>query len=106
VDLLGTAGAPIRAPMAGTVTFAGTIAGRGVVVIDHGSYRTTYEPVRATVRRGSLVRAGAVIGTLQAGMSHCAPRVCLHWGLIEGRTYRDPLSLVGSTRIRLLPVGS
>jgi murein DD-endopeptidase MepM/ murein hydrolase activator NlpD len=106
VDLLGSAGAPVRAALGGTVTFAGTIAGRGVVVISHGSSRTTYEPVRATVRTGSLVRTGSSIGTLQTGLSHCAPRICLHWGLIEGDTYGDPLTLLGAGQVRLLPLAS
>jgi murein DD-endopeptidase MepM/ murein hydrolase activator NlpD len=104
VDLLGAAGARVRAAVAGTVTFAGTVAGRGVVVVGHGASRTTYEPVEPTVRRGEDVAAGATIGTLQSGLSHCAPRVCLHWGLIEDDEYRDPLSLLGGGRIRLLPL--
>jgi hypothetical protein len=29
------------------VTFAGLVAGKGVVVIKHGTLRTTYEPVTA-----------------------------------------------------------
>jgi len=73
-------------------------------VVSHGTTRTTYEPVEAGVKRGSVVPAGAVIGTLQTFGSHCAPRVCLHWGLIEGETYRDPLTLVGAGPVRLLPL--
>src|SRR3954449_10514353 len=45
VDLLGQPGQTVRAALAGTVTFAGTLAGRGVVVVSHGATRTTYEPV-------------------------------------------------------------
>ena len=105
VDLLGAAEQPVRAAMGGTVTVAGTIAGRGVVVVSHGTTRTTYEPVQASVHRGDRVRAGAPIGTLQAALSHCAPRICLHWGLIGARGYQDPLGLIRSTRVRLLPLG-
>ncbi|MCZ4498177.1 MAG: peptidase [Marmoricola sp.] len=105
VDLLGSPGQPVRAALAGTVTFAGQLAGRGVVVVDHGGRRTTYEPVRAGVRVGSEVATGQQIGTLQASPSHCAPRSCLHWGLVEGeRRYQDPLSLVGAGPVRLLPL--
>ena len=104
VDLLGSAGAQVRAALPGTVTFAGTIAGRGVVVVDHGASRTTYEPIEPEVRTGQDVAAGAAIGTLQSGLSHCAPRVCLHWGLIEGEEYRNPLTLIGQRRVRLLPL--
>ena len=104
VDLLGTPGSPVRSALAGTVSFAGTIAGRGVLVVDHGRLRTTYEPVRADVRVGDRVGAGAVLGTLQAARGHCPPRACLHWGLVEGETYLDPLGLLGQGPVRLLPV--
>ncbi|MFL6024720.1 MAG: peptidoglycan DD-metalloendopeptidase family protein, partial [Marmoricola sp.] len=103
VDLLGTRGEPVHAALGGRVSFAGTVAGRGVVVVDHGTYRTTYEPVRAAVRIGASVSAGTVIGRLQTGRSHCAPRSCLHWGLVEGGAYHDPLELLGRRRVRLLP---
>jgi murein DD-endopeptidase MepM/ murein hydrolase activator NlpD len=104
VDLLGTPGQEVHAALAGTVSFAGTLAGRGVVVVDHGATRTTYEPVAATVTVGQPVATGAVIGTLQVGMSHCFPRTCLHWGLLRGEEYLDPLSLLGAAPVRLLPL--
>lgn len=106
VDLLGSAGDEVRAALAGTVIFAGPLAGRGVVVISHGTSRTTYEPVAAGVHLGDQVETGSAIGTLQEGLSHCAPRACLHWGLIENGGYEDPLSLLGSGRVRLLPLGT
>lgn len=104
VDLLGSPSQPVRAALAGVVTFAGSIAGRGVVVIGHGATRTTYEPVTAVVSVGSSVSAGQPIGTLQAAPSHCVPRACLHWGWIEAQTYLDPLRLVGAGPVRLLPL--
>jgi murein DD-endopeptidase MepM/ murein hydrolase activator NlpD len=87
------------------VDFAGLVAGKGVVVIRHGAIRTTYEPVTASVLVGSKVRVGDVIGTLSAGESHCSTQTsvsCLHWGLIRGETYLNPLGLV-KKRVRLLP---
>jgi murein DD-endopeptidase MepM/ murein hydrolase activator NlpD len=104
VDLLGHPGQEVRAALAGTVTFAGTLAGRGVVVVSHGASRTTYEPVSPSVAVGDAVPTGGVIGTLQVAVSHCFPRTCLHWGLIEGETYLDPLSLLGLGPVRLLPL--
>lgn len=104
VDLLGSVGQPVLAALPGTVTFAGSIAGRGVVVVGHGATRTTYEPVGGAVAVGTPVAAGSVIGTLQAAPSHCAPRTCLHWGWIRGATYLDPLRLVGAGPVRLLPL--
>ena len=105
VDLAGRAGQPVRAAALGRVSFAGTLAGRGVVVVDHGTTRSTYEPVSPSVTVGDTVAAGAMIGRLQVFGSHCFPASCLHWGLIEGRdNYLNPLSLVGAGPVRLLPL--
>jgi murein DD-endopeptidase MepM/ murein hydrolase activator NlpD len=104
VDLLGRPGQEVHAALAGTVTFAGTLAGRGVVVVDHGGRRTTYEPVDPSVAVGTPVGTGAVIGHLQGGLSHCFPQACLHWGLLRGEEYLDPLSLLGLGPVRLLPL--
>jgi murein DD-endopeptidase MepM/ murein hydrolase activator NlpD len=104
VDLVGAEGESVHSSLAGTVSFAGTVAGRGVVVVDHGSTRTTYEPVLAQVRVGDTVTTGAVIGVLGGGGSHCPPRVCLHWGLRAGEDYLDPLTLVNAGPVRLLPL--
>jgi murein DD-endopeptidase MepM/ murein hydrolase activator NlpD len=104
VDLAGRPGAWIRSSLAGRVSFVGVIAGRGVVVVDHGATRTTYEPVAGVVAEGATVTAGQVIGLLELTGSHCLPSACLHWGWIRGSTYLDPLRLVGGGRaIRLLP---
>ncbi len=104
VDLLGHTRQAVHTSLAGTVTFASRLAGRGVVVVDHGGIRTTYEPVTAKVHVGDQVARGAVIGTLQRAASHCFPRACLHWGLRRGKAYLDPLVLVGAGPIRLLPL--
>lgn len=105
VDLLGRTGEQVRAALAGRVVFAGRIAGRGVVVVDHGGTRTTYEPVHASLAWGSHVLRGEAIGTLELTGSHCFPRACLHWGWLRGTTYLDPLRLVGAGPVRLLPLG-
>lgn len=104
VDLLGRPGQEVHAALAGTVTFAGTLAGRGVVVVSHGDTRTTYEPVAPDVAVGAVVATGAVIGHLETGMSHCFPLTCLHWGLVRAEQYLDPLSLLGHGPVRLLPL--
>ena len=104
VDLLGAPGQEVHAALAGTVTFAGTLAGRGVVVVDHGTTRTTYEPVDPVVGVGEVLPTGGVLGHLETGLSHCFPRTCLHWGLLRGAEYLDPLSLLGWTPVRLLPL--
>jgi hypothetical protein len=106
VDLGGQVGDPVRSAGAGVVAFAGVVAGRGVVSVDHpGGLRTSYEPVTATVARGDQVGAGAVLGRLESVASHCPPAACLHWGLRRGETYLDPRTLLGAGRVvRLLPV--
>ena len=57
---------------AGTVVFAGELAGRPLVSIAHpGGLRTSYEPVVPSVRAGQRVDAGAVVGELRAGHAGC-----------------------------------
>ena len=104
VDLLGSAGQQVRAALPGRVTFAGMLAGRGVVVVSHGDTRTTYEPVATDVSVGDRVAAGGSLGRLEGFGSHCFPRACLHWGWLRGETYLDPLDLVGGGPVRLLPL--
>ncbi|NYD42411.1 M23 family metallopeptidase [Nocardioides panaciterrulae] len=104
VDLLGRPGQSVHSALAGVVTFAGVIAGRGVVVVDHGETRTTYEPVRAAVTVGTPLAAGDRLGILEGAGSHCLPRTCLHWGWLRGPAYLDPLRLVGAGPVRLLPL--
>ncbi|MBE1611289.1 murein hydrolase activator EnvC family protein [Actinopolymorpha pittospori] len=106
VDLLGAVDQQVRSAGAGVITYAGLLAGRGVITVQHGQLRTTYEPVAAAVAVGDPVNPGTVLGTLQAAGGHCAPRICLHWGLLRGSDYLDPLSLVGGGPPRLLPLGS
>jgi murein DD-endopeptidase MepM/ murein hydrolase activator NlpD len=108
VDLAAQPGQPVLAAGAGVVGFAGVIAGRGVVTVVHaGGLRTTYEPVTARARPGTIVVAGDEIGRVDATPGHCGPATCLHWGLLRGvgpsAVYLDPLALVGALGIDLEP---
>ncbi|MFF5297886.1 murein hydrolase activator EnvC family protein [Streptomyces sp. NPDC013161] len=110
VDLATPAGAPVRAVAPGRVSFAGRVAGRGVVAIEltGTDLRTTYEPVTATMKKGDEVEPGEVVGTVEITGSHCAT-TCVHWGLLRGETYLDPLALLPPWLLnrgpsRLLPV--
>ncbi|HYZ68993.1 MAG TPA: M23 family metallopeptidase [Mycobacterium sp.] len=110
VDLAGAPRQPVYAAGAGTVVFAGELAGRTLVSIAHpGGLRTTYEPLRPSVRVGQLVEAGAMIGELEPGHAGCLIAACLHWGAMWGAAsradYVDPLGLLASTPIRLKPLG-
>ncbi|MEV5611683.1 M23 family metallopeptidase [Streptomyces sp. NPDC052225] len=116
VDLAAPIGAPVRTVADGRVSFAGQVAGRGVVSVELSGtgdppLRTTYEPVTATVAVGDEVSAGALLGTLELPTGHCPPTApsCLHWGLRRADTYLDPLSLLDPSLVRrpparLLPV--
>ncbi|ONI77470.1 hypothetical protein BWI15_02860 [Kribbella sp. ALI-6-A] len=103
VDLAGSPGQPVLSATPGTITFAGPVAGRSVVVVARGPLRTTYEPVIPSLPAGTEVRRAQPIGRLSAAASHCAPATCLHWGLLEGETYLNPLKLLAAQPVRLLP---
>ncbi|MEU4687860.1 M23 family metallopeptidase [Actinoplanes sp. NPDC023714] len=105
VDLASRPSAAVRASGAGTVVFAGRVAGRGVVSVAHaGGLRTTYQPVTASVALGDRVAAGDPIGVVEIGHPGCPAPVCLHWGLRRDDDYLDPLALLGLGRVRLLPL--
>jgi murein DD-endopeptidase MepM/ murein hydrolase activator NlpD len=111
VDLAVTPGQSVYAAQAGTVVFAGELAGRPLVSVAHpGGLRTSYEPVRPSVRAGQAVRAGTVLGEALSGHAGCAAEACLHWGAMWGPAsradYVDPLGLLETTPVRLLPLRS
>ncbi|SCX53242.1 Peptidase family M23 [Klenkia marina] len=106
VDLAGAAGDPVLAAGAGVVAFAGSVAGRPVVSVDHpDGVRTTYEPVQPGVAAGQVVDRGFLLGVLQPGHAGCPAGACLHWGARVGEVYLDPLLLLAPPRVRLLPWG-
>lgn len=114
VDLAAAPGAPVRAVAPGRVSFAGRVAGRGVVSVEltgtgDPPLRTTYEPVRASVSKGDEVTPGAALGTVEP-TPHC-DTPCLHWGLRRAKTYLNPLALLPPWLLdkgpsRLLPLPS
>ena len=104
VDLAAEPGATIRAAGDGVIWFAGSVGGLGVVSVRHpDGRRTTYEPVHPVVKIGAKVRAGSVLGHLGVGHQGCPAVACLHWGLLAGDAYQDPLSLLSPGRVRLYP---
>lgn len=92
VDFAVATGTAIRAPALGVVSYAGLVADKPVVTIDHGRIRTTYEPAVATVPLGHVVVAGELFAEVSTG-GHCQFD-CLHWGARIGDRYLDPLWLV------------
>lgn len=107
VDLRAAAdGAPVTAPESGTVTFAGVVADRPVITIDHGDgLRSSFEPVESSLPAGAVVAKGDVVGAVLSG--HCAALPCVHWGVRRGEDYINPLPFVTDLRPSiLLPVGA
>jgi murein DD-endopeptidase MepM/ murein hydrolase activator NlpD len=103
IDLAPDRSTSVFAPTAGTIAFAGDVAGRGVLTIDHGGgVVITLEPVDSSVAAGSTVAAGQVVATLSVG-GH-APPGSLHLGVRVRGEYVDPLTMYGAAvRAVLLP---
>ncbi|MEV4570923.1 M23 family metallopeptidase [Nonomuraea sp. NPDC049419] len=104
IDLAAPVATPVLAAGPGTIRFAGPIAGKGVVTIDHpNGLRTTYLPVTPSLARGHPVAPGTEIGVIAAHSKPHCPESCLHWGLIRDAHYLNPLHLLGHAPTRLLP---
>ena len=103
VDLEATPNDPIYAAGAGTVIYAGTLAGIPTVSIEHpGGLRTTYQPVLPLVAVGDTMTRQQPIGTLAPGGTHGYPG--LQWGAKFGADdYINPLTLLPAPVIRLKP---
>jgi murein DD-endopeptidase MepM/ murein hydrolase activator NlpD len=105
VDLAFADGDPVLAAAAGLVRFAGQVADRGVLVIEHpDGISTEYEPLTPTVAAGASVVAGQPVGRLTGQHPGCPAASCLHWGARRNGQYVDPLSLLRPLGVvRLLP---
>lgn len=97
------ADAVVVAPADGVIAFAGTVADRPLVTIDHGDgLVTTLEPVASELLAGTIVRRGEVVGAVSIG-GH-APPGSVHFGVRLHGEYINPLLLLGGIpRAVLLP---
>lgn len=88
LDLAAQPGSPVRAPAAGIVTFAGSVAGMQTVTIDHGQrMRSSVSYLESiNVRAGDEVAAGALVG--RSGPGHGEPQ--LHLSVRVDGNYVDP----------------
>ncbi|GAA2523224.1 M23 family metallopeptidase [Rarobacter incanus] len=105
VDIAADEGRTVFAPRSGTVTFAGQVAGRGVLVISHpDGLRSTLEAVSTALSRGDAVESGQAVGKVAAGHDCRGLAACLHWGVrTSAGDYIDPISLIRGGKIVLLP---
>lgn len=106
IDLRASPGASVAAPSFGTVSFAGNVAGRGVISV-RVDERTvvSIEPVVSELGEGDDVRSGDVLGTVGTG-GHCVgddgTAECIHLGVRVDGAYVNPLRYFFG-RPRLLP---
>ncbi|SDQ10835.1 murein hydrolase activator EnvC [Microbacterium sp. cf332] len=93
----------VVAPAGGVVAFAGPVAGRTVLTLDHGDgLVSSMEPVETILRPGTAVVAGEHVGTIAPG-GHVGDGT-LHVGVRLYGEYINPLILlVGLVRPVLLP---
>jgi murein DD-endopeptidase MepM/ murein hydrolase activator NlpD len=91
-----TAGTAVRATAAGTVSFAGTVAGQRYVSVQHADgIRSTYSYLATVaVAAGQVVSGGQVVGTTGT---------TFQIGFRRGDTYLDPAGLFGPQVARLVP---
>ena len=89
VDLAAVSGRALLAPADGVVSFAGPVAGRGVISI-RVDRRTvlSLEPVETPLAEGDLVQRGQTIGTILDG--HCTA-ACVHLGVRVDGEYVNPM---------------
>ncbi|MFJ4297303.1 murein hydrolase activator EnvC family protein [Curtobacterium sp. NPDC089689] len=90
IDVPSSIGTPAVAVADGTVSFAGAVAGRSVVSVDHGGgLVSTLDSVSPEVTTGDAVSQGDVVGRVTVG--HCpATDPCVHLGARLDDRYVDP----------------
>jgi len=103
IDVAAAEGAAVAAPDDGVVAFAGRVAGRGVLTIDHGDgIVSSFEPIDADVAVGDSVHRGQVIG--RAALGGHTDGGELHIGARQDGEYVNPLRFLGGIpRAVLLP---
>lgn len=111
VDMAASAGADIRSPADGVVSFSGVVVDREVLSINHGGgYVSSFEPVESDLEVGDAVTEGqtvAELGTYDDGSHHCPAQPCLHWGVRLHGDYINPLLTLGELEPSvLLPLHS
>jgi len=78
----------VIAPTDAVVSFAGTVAGRGILTLRSADLQISFEAVTPLVTEGDVVTAGQAVAAVATG-THCS---CLHVGLRRAGEYLSPLS--------------
>lgn len=106
VDLGAPAGTAVRAPLSGTVTFAGSVVGMRSVTIQNGDLKVSMSYLsEVRVGRGTQVERGSVVG--RSGLAHGSQ--ALHVSVRLGDRYVDPAPFLQcrfrpiSEALRLVP---
>lgn len=100
IDVAARVGDAIVSPIEGTVTFAGSVAGRGVITVSARGLHVTIEPVTAVVSKGTPVSVGRTIATV-SGSGHC-PEACAHVGVRIDTRYADPFAVLGAQTVAVI----
>lgn len=93
IDISAAKGTEVRAVAAGRVVWAGNVAGRYTISVDHGTEKSTYDPAKPVVAAGDVVSKGQVLGHVSGLHKGCASS-CLHLGRVRGSDYLDPAELL------------
>ncbi|WP_346845218.1 M23 family metallopeptidase [uncultured Rothia sp.] len=102
--------AAVRSPANGKVVFSGKVVDRTVITVEHANgLRSSFEPVRESLKVGTEVKAGEHIAEIDTAIVHC-PTLCVHWGVREGKgdtaEYLNPMLFLGKEDPSvLLPIG-
>ena len=108
IDFGAAEGALVRSAAAGTVKFAGLVAGRRAVTVVHaGGLETTYSLLsEIRVSPGQKVARGRFVGV--AGSAHSGEGSGLHFGVKLDGAYVDPVLFLGpldlSAAVHLAPL--
>ncbi len=113
VDYLVMSGQPVLAPAKGTVWFAGKVAQRRLISLQHNNgYLSEFEPVCTDLAKGEPVFAGQQIGFVcdadENYLPHCLNAECLHFSLRTQGAYLSPLVFIGGlnpSRLLATPLG-
>lgn len=102
IDLLAAQGEAVMAPVAGVISFAGTVVERPVISlsVDDGTI-VSLEPVMSVLHAGDVVPRGGLLGTVAVG-GDCSNE-CIHLGVRVDGHYVNPMRFFRGRPI-LLPL--